>query len=115
MIALKAFRRNDTQSALQKLGENCVDHWTSSEYRVDNPTLDEWQGDKSKINEYVKTFTQGIIHTPPMIVVNPKLEGAYAAHGRILNYDGNFEVFRTRKCFRITLPLKVCIPSHIGT
>lgn len=114
MIALKAFRRNVTQSALQKLGESCVDYWTSSRYRKANATVDEWQGDKSKINEYVKTFTQGITHTPPMIVVDPKLEGAYAAHVRLLDYDGNFEVFRTRKCFRIKLPVKVCITSQIG-
>lgn len=98
-----AFRRNDTQAALAELGKSCLKHWASPKYQEANPGF-KVEGDVSKIKDYVQTFTNGIIQTPPIILVDPKLEGAWASHSRLARYDGNFETLRTRKLFRIKVP-----------
>lgn len=115
-MALMAFRRKDTQDALVQLGKDCLEHWASRDYQRDNPGF-KVEGDKSKVKEYVKTFTEGITNTPPIILVDPKLVGAWASHSRRADYNGNFEVLQTRKLFRIKVPaqlIEVCTLAHFN-
>lgn len=109
-----AFCREDTKAALAKLAESCLNHWSSALYQKARPAF-KVEADKSKIKDYVRTFTKAITHTPPMVLVDPKLVGAWAAHSRRANYDGNFEALRTRKLFLIKVPvqlIEVCTLSH---
>jgi hypothetical protein len=47
--------------------------------------------------------------TPPAILVDPYLKECYAAHAKLVDYDGNFEIFRTRTFFRFKVPIEVII------
>jgi len=103
-------RRNDTQAALETLAKTCIDYWKSPAFRKDNPGPEfDWHGDPTKIKEYVKVFTEGVMLTPPAILVDPYLKECYAAHAKFVDYDGNFEIFRTRTCFRFKVPIEVII------
>ncbi|POS77874.1 hypothetical protein DHEL01_v203739 [Diaporthe helianthi] len=101
--AVNAFCRPDSQVALEKLGLSCVNAREASDYQKSHPDY-VWMRDKSKMKQYVQTFTNAIKDTPPAIVIDPDLQGVYATTSRYANYKGNLEYLRTRSLFRINLP-----------
>jgi hypothetical protein len=116
-MAIRLLKRTDSQAALEKLAEKCIDYWQGAEFRRLNPGLEyQWHGEKAKIKDYVKVFTEGVMQTPPAIHVDPNLKECYACHTALKGYDGNFEILRTQNCFVFKVPLEVIIidPSSLS-
>jgi len=107
--AVIAFCRPESQKTLVELGLKVVNGWKTSEPGY------MWMGDTSKMKQYVQTFTKAIKDTPPAIVVDPDIEGAYAVTDKLANYKGNLEKVLTRSLFRTRVPLQVCILPYLNS